>query len=340
MPEYSQKEQVAIVEKAFLLETAIKMEKDVLAKLKGLEFKRFPIYEEVFYSPKPSIPKKKQAVLAIPDPPTADYSFGTFLKEKPYHIVLWLLFLPLIGYSVYAHSNEKKRLDHELATSPEYEKTVALAKQEAADKQAAYDEEYELALEKYNSETLPAYEEQERVNHEKHAEMKKEYIQEKRAWEKQRAECISLLESDLSANTSELSNLYNTTQLISVHYREIPLLEWLYDDMRSSDHDIRYATELLDRDRQRIVTVEAGARTTNAISRLAKQLEYDLGDIKALQGVQISSLRSIDSTLFSIDDKMDKAIFWEKANAGIGAYNAKGVHDIKESLADLGKRAR
>ena len=229
-------------------------------------------------------------------------------------------------------SQEKKRKNQELANSPEYLQSVASAQRRAADEraqadlrtqteQAQLDAQYEAELERYNSVLLPSYEKARKDNEAEYAEMRIEYEQDKAEWDEKRLEAIAALEDDITANKAALAELYDTTGIISMHYREIPILEWLYDDMRSSDHDIRYATELLDRDRQRIATIEAGARTTDAIDRLRDEVHRDVGKVMMLQGVQIQGLRNLEAVsediLYTTEDiytSSKKILFHQRVN--------------------------
>lgn len=229
-------------------------------------------------------------------------------------------------------SQEKKRKNQELANSPEYLQSVASAQRRAADErtqadlrtqteQVRLDAQYEAELERYNSVLLPSYEKARKDNEAEYAAMRVEYEQDKAEWDEKRLEAIAALEDDMAANKAALAELYDTTGIISMHYREIPILEWLYDDMRTSDHDIRYATELLDRDRQRIATIEAGARTTDAIDRLRDEVHQDVGKVMMLQGVQIQGLRNLEAIsediLYTTEDiytSSKKILFHQRVN--------------------------
>ncbi len=77
-----------------------------------------------------------------------------------------------------------------------------------------------------------------------------------------------MLEEELRVNIYTLEALYESIRIISLTYRKLEILRWLYDDMSTSDHDIRYATELLDRDRQREVTLRAGLLVKRAVDEM------------------------------------------------------------------------
>jgi hypothetical protein len=77
---------------------------------------------------------------------------------------------------------------------------------------------------------------------------------------------------EIRLNKEALDELYANTKIVSLTYRALWILSWLYNDMSTSDHDIRYATELLDRDRQRLATQEAG----NIVRKSVGQVEQTM----------------------------------------------------------------
>lgn len=125
--------------------------------------------------------------------------------------------------------------------------------------------------------------------------MQREYSADKEQWKEDREKALAELNSDIAANEAALEDLYQTSKLVSLHYRELWILQWLYDDMRTSDHDIRYATELLDRDRQRIATANAAEKNKEALDEFRKQARQDAQTIKELLSVQIQGLQSLDA---------------------------------------------
>ena len=353
MAELTHKEQVEVVRKALALETAIKVERANVELIKSQQFDRLPLYTDLFNEAPPSEPRRRlceaptpiEAV--VPEPPKTNYSMTEHLKANPLWAILLITALifsfvdsvfgmglgllsgiawiaSVIGF-FRSFLSEKKRRNQELASSPEYLNAVALAQQEAANaqaqaelqaqqEQARLDAEYEAAVEHYHDVLLPAYEQTRAENQTEYNEILQEYSLDKRAWESKRQEAIAALERDMAANQAALEKLYDSSKIISLHYREIPILEWLYDDMRTSDHDIRYATELLDRDRQRIATEEAGARTVRAVDRLR-------GDVTFLQGVQIQGLRNLEAVagdiLYTTEDiytSSKKMLFHQRVN--------------------------
>lgn len=295
MSEYNQKQQTEIVRDAMTLTTAIQIEQEELSRLKGEKFKSTPT------APTREILKPTKIEPEIPDPPKTDYSYSKFLSDTLKHIKKYIiiagvaiiilsiivtiinkslnsgnavgnaffitgllgLIFPAAGIlliaSFFIYFKKKKELNEQLAHSPEYLKAVENAKKIAEEKQkninaevnkkqAEIDAKYKSDLEHYNTTTIP------------------NYNKEKTNWNKIHNEKIKILEEDLNLNKETLSELYDTTRLISLTYRELWILRWIYDDMRSSDHDVRYATELLDRDRQRLVTEQSGRMIRESIN--------------------------------------------------------------------------
>ena len=372
MTEFAHEEQVEIVRKAFVLETAIAVERAESELVRGQEFERFPAYGSVFAERPPSKPRRatcqapEPIEAAIPQPPRTAYGMADHLKGQPLWIALLAasvilsiaalrgafgvsivgLLLSLVSTLSFpawcigfarSLSRERKRRNEDLANSPEYLQSVALANQQAAgmraeaeqrarQEQARLDAQYEADLKHYNEVLLPSYEQTVADNKREYEEMKAEYARDKAEWESRRGEVLAMLERDIAENEASLDELYESSGIISLHYRQIPLLQWLYDDMRTSDHDIRYATELLDRDRQRIVTEEAGARTVSAIDRLQEQVHADAAGIMQLQGVQVRGLQNLEAVasdiLYTTEDiytSGKKILFHQRVNtADIG----------------------
>ena len=305
MSEYNQKQQTEIVRDAMTLTTAIQIEQEELSRLKGEKFKSTPtaptreILKPTKIEPEiPDPPKtdysyskflsdtlkriKKYIIIAgvaiiilsiivtiINKSLNSENAVGNaFYSENAVGNAFFItgilgLIFPAAGIllivSVFMYFKKKKELNEQLAHSPEYLKAVANAKKFAEEKQkninaeiekkqTEIDSKYKSDLEHYNTTTIS------------------NYNKEKTNWNKIHNEKIKILEEDLNLNKETLSELYDTTRLISLTYRELWILRWIYDDMRSSDHDVRYATELLDRDRQRLVTEQSGRMIRESIN--------------------------------------------------------------------------
>ncbi len=287
MSKFTQTEETMIVKNAMELTATIKLEEKELRNIKSETFR---------CSPKPPerrvLSKPKNIQPQYPPKPKTTYSYTDYLKDifdkykknilfagiiaiiiivgvfliEPIYIVMILFCSPLLVFSVLVAScctyyTKRNTLNQELSKSPEYLQAVENAKKDAEEQQNALikkiqqeqeklDAEYEDKKRHYEDVTIP------------------EYNKELHTWKMIQEKKITFLEEELQCNNEALNNLYDASKLISLTYRELWILKWLYDDMSTSDHDIRYATELLDRDRQRLATEESGRYTANAIKTM------------------------------------------------------------------------
>lgn len=269
MSKYTQQEETEIVRDAMRLTTAIQIENEELDKQKSASFKQMPA------APFRKILDIPQIKAQIPAPPKSNYSYSNYLSEtvgknttEIIKIVLlaWITCGIYLWYFLYTsyfknYKKIKQEMDQQLAQNEEYLRTVEDIKKKASEEQqrinqdiarqqAEIDAKYKSDLEHYNTVVVPNY--------------KKELLN----WENIQTKKIAMLEEDLKINQDTLEELYDTTKLISLTYRKLWILRWLYDDMRTSDHDIRYATELLDRDRQRIATEQSGRMVRESINSM------------------------------------------------------------------------
>lgn len=277
MSNYTQEQQTSIVHDAMKITSAIQEEKHEIEELRKERFRSKPpepIRTVVSVTtvqpkipPRPVSNFKYKDVAAKPAAIIAAIWFTLIVITSKLNsifleVLLFMMFVPGISsflvLSYKSYSKKKKQLDDELASSPEYlaevERAVTDAArrqneliQVAAQRQKELDSKYQSQLEYYQTVELPEYE------------------RSLRDWNQVHSLKLNVIEDDLHCNIEALQNLYDTTKLISVHYRELWILRWLYDDMRSSDHDLRYATELLDRDRQRLATEQAGKMIREAM---------------------------------------------------------------------------
>ncbi|MCI9448923.1 MAG: hypothetical protein HFE30_01555 [Clostridiales bacterium] len=300
MNEYTQEQETEIVRDAMTLTTAIKIGEEELQKQRGEKFRPKPPapIREIL-----EIPKIKAQ---IPLPPKAKYSYSDFLKDLLKNkfvliptvvailicfiwelklfsfvdgagIIMFIIsvvcFAPFVLIGTYfLYKLKVDTLNQRLARSPEYLKAVENAKQVAKEKQQKVNEEipkkqaeidarYEADLEHYNTVTVPTYN------------------KERDTWNEKQAKKINALEEELSLNKEILESLYDTTRKISITYRELWILRWLYDDMSSSDHDIRYATDLLDKNRQRLATEQSGRMVKDAVNEMHASMIAGFNDV-------------------------------------------------------------
>lgn len=148
--------------------------------------------------------------------------------------------------------NEDNRLDEEFAREQQiYDEEYKL-------EQEKYDEEYRIEKEKYDNVTIP------------------EYNSEKALWEFRNEKNIEIITEDMILNKQALDTLYNETKLISVHFRELETLIWIYNDMTSSDHDIVYSTDLFYKDKFANKLDEINQTIRNQVGMLRKDMNNRL----------------------------------------------------------------
>lgn len=287
---YTQQQETEIVRDAMKLMVAIKNEEEELIHLRNERFRPCP-------------PPPKEKLLSGPDKITVDYppkpqtsySFNDYFYKSAFKdqklkiiigvaIIVFLIVISIIlgvNESLFSttmaaltvmvaigmiiaflvscsvkYRRRRNAMNAELEKDEDYQKARKAAENFAAAKQLEADRAYENAKAKaktefdhamtvYNTQTVPAYE--------------KAYAD----WRDLQDKKIRALDVDLKENTELLNCLYNTTRIISSTYRTIPILAWLYEDMSTSDHDIRYATELLDRNRQLVATMNVNQSINN-----------------------------------------------------------------------------
>ncbi len=195
-------------------------------------------------------------------------------------IVILTFILPIITVIKRSKQNNADWVEAEKALNEQYaSEDRAQYEQKLAESQIKYDEEMEYynnvlmpkyaeELERYNSITIPEYEQEVAHRKEQHERAVQEYQEGKKTWLNQQNGMIEWLKGDINYNKVTLEELYEETNIISVYYRELWILRWLYNDMSSSDHDIRYATELLDRDRQRRATEQSAQMVREAVNEM------------------------------------------------------------------------
>ena len=348
-----------------LLETAIAIEKVDLADLKSEVFDRFPDYETVFQDKRPIAPQRETCTVAkvddlpIPKPPKCDYTLKQHCIKQPYWVVMLLIGFILLGIGSFdyfylglllfavgmcelpvTYFRKKRELNKELAESPQYLTLVdatkmknlqlrEAAEKEAKEKQIVLDKKYEKDLAHYNSVVIPSYEATVADHKHEYEKMQEEYSRDKAEWEENKAKTVALLSEDISAKKESLAKLYDETKILSIHYREIPLLEWLYDDMRTSDHDIRYATELLDRNRQRVIQEEGVDRVHNCINMLKDETKNQHMEMLGALGVIAGTVQGVESSLLEANAALGYIYDVNKKTLGHARVNT-GYIAVKE----------
>lgn len=236
--------------------------------------------------------------------------------------------------------------DAEYQTKVNREAAEKQAKQEAIERQRKYDLEYDHNYAQWMQDVREFDLKLDKISKER-----EEWHIRKAHWESEQESRIAAVKQDIQYKIDALNNLYDITRQISVTYRELWILEWLYNDMDSSDHDIRYATELLDRDRQRCATENVGIRVQAAIEAATKVIHSDLAGLTAhvdrntdaiLQGNAIQAAQNdIAMASFDVLDEIANNTAQTNKSIGtntlVGALQRWGINkNLKEINAKLG----
>lgn len=279
MSKFTQNEETEIVKSARDITATIEFEERELKRLKSERFKE---------PPKPPVrkilEKAKKVEPEYPQKPKTTYKYSEYFKEKVMKyslparilrgIVLvllalsgigYLIILVLFGFSYKNYIQKKKEMNNQLANSREYLQAVENAEKTAQKKQKELEEKIRLEQEKIDKEYATQKQQYESV-------ILPQYNDALNLWNANQERKIAIIEEEIRLNKEALDELYANTKIVSLTYRALWILSWLYNDMSTSDHDIRYATELLDRDRQRLATQEAG----NIVRKSVGQVEQTM----------------------------------------------------------------
>jgi len=279
MSKFTQNEETEIVKSARDITATIEYEEREVKRLKSESFSE---------PPEPPVrkilEKAKKVEPEYPEKPKTTYKYSEYFKEKVMKyslparilrgIVLvllalsgigYLIILVLFGFSYKNYIQKKKEMNNQLANSKEYLQAVENAEKTAQKKQKELEEKIRLEQEKMDKEYATQKQQYESV-------ILPQYNDALNLWNANQERKIAIIEEEIRLNKEALDELYANTKIVSLTYRALWILSWLYNDMSTSDHDIRYATELLDRDRQRLATQEAG----NIVRKSVGQVEQTM----------------------------------------------------------------
>lgn len=255
MSNYTQKQETEIVRDAMMLTAAIRIGEEELENQREKVFKL-----------KPSAPKHKkleipEVKVQMPPEPTTSYSFTDFMKENTLYIVFSVVFWPFLIYAFVQYSKKKNEILKQLKQGPDYQKALKEAKEKAeaeqlkinseiAKQQAEIDKQYDSDLNNYNSVIIPTYN------------------QEYEAWKIAKKMKIEFIEEEVNFNKETLDALYSSTRLISNRYRNFGVLQWLYDELSSSDITFERAVDLYENENTRNTIKNVGSKVTGAINSM------------------------------------------------------------------------
>ena len=79
---------------------------------------------------------------------------------------------------------------------------------------------------------------------------------------------IEMLDEEVQFNKDTLEALYASTQLISNRYRNFVILQWLYDELSTSDITYERAVDLYNEESLKNTVINASGRVTGAINSM------------------------------------------------------------------------
>ncbi len=222
--------------------------------------------------------------------------------DKVKAIVPTLVFWPWILIYYFGIYKKEKLADEErIRNSDEYKAQCAALDLEFDKQQESENKKYKEAKKIFDTETMPKYQ------------------QELKEWtDKHNAE-INDNKRKLSNAESELSSLYNNTNIIPMQYRDIPALQYIYDMISSSDYDVKEAIESYDKKVQRDLDIHKINE-----QQIANQLAYEQNQLAYEQNALIDEQNYI----------ADKARKQANAAAFVGAVQR---HNTNKSLKKLRK---
>ena len=216
--------------------------------------------QEQFAKSMPQAPTCKQAKYQEP-PINHNVQINKLLMFLPMLVfIVW----PLIYY-FYIYENEKKKAVERIRNSEWYRQQCALAKSEADRQQQAYNAEYSVAKNYYDTTVLPQFK----------AELKQ--------WQDRHEKVIAAAEQELAQCENELTEIYQNSRMIPMQYQNSYALQHIYDTVSSSDYDIKQAIESFEKYEQRRLNEELIKQQRAANDLAAEQLyqQQEANDLRA-----------------------------------------------------------
>ena len=130
------------------------------------------------------------------------------------------------------YKRQKNAKIEEIRNSEEYQQLRTAARETADQQQNTFDEDYARAKAEYENITLPKYE------------------KDRSAWEQEHQSIIKKYEQELVRAEKELETHYDETRIVPVHYRNIDALQYIYDQVSTSNCNVQQAIESFDRNEQ------------------------------------------------------------------------------------------
>ncbi len=179
-------------------------------------------------------------------------------------LVPCIIFWPWIFIYYFAIYRKEQKEDIErIRNSAEYKAQCAKLDEEYDRQQEALNQKYNAEKHIYETETLP------------------KYNQALNEWKQQQAQKINKLTEELSAAKTELESIYNETKIVPMQYRKIPVLQYVYDLMSTSDYEIKEAIDLYERNEQKKIDKARlyEQQKANALADEQNDLLYEQNEI-------------------------------------------------------------
>lgn len=179
-------------------------------------------------------------------------------------LVPCIIFWPWIFIYYFAIYRKEQKEDIErIRNSAEYKAECAKLDEEYDKQQEAMNQKYNNEKHIYDTETLP------------------KYNQALNEWKQQQTQKINKLTEELSAAKAELESIYNETKIVPVQYRKIPVLQYIYDLMSTSDYEIKEAIDLYERNEQKKIDKARlyEQQKANALADEQNDLLYEQNEI-------------------------------------------------------------
>ena len=254
--------------------------------------------QERFAKAMPQAPVCKQAHYVDP-PIDPEVKFSWLLMLLP---ALIFIFWPIIYYIIY--DNQKKSASERIRNSDEYKQKCAAIKSEADRQQQAYNAEYSVAKNHYETVILPQYQ----------AELKQ--------WQDRKDNVIKAAEQELAICKKELEELYQNSHMIPLQYQNSYALQYIYNVVSTSDYDLKQAIESFDKYEQRRLDQE-----------LIRQ-QQAANDLAAEQIMQQQEANDLAAEANDIADRARREAKWASA------VNAVQQHNLNKTVKKYTQRKK
>lgn len=327
MSNFSHEEELQIVKDAMSLTAAIQLGEQALDQLSAERFLEKPPVRPSKPNPPSEPcrpPRVRGKVLEVPNVPVnlppepkckitfSDYFNQNLVLNLILCFATYFIYLPFVLYRWYNYKTEQ---DAMLKKSPEYLAAVQAAKEyaraeqekvdaeiaeqqkiidaEVVEKQAKQDKDHVESLKHYHDVVLPEYENgplkvYNEVTIPNYIDVLVPAYQKRRDdWTIAHKLKLQMTEEQVQFNKETLEELYSETMLISLRYRKLSILQWLYNELSTSNITFERAVDLFDnyaRDAKIDIAgdkaLQGGRYVSSAIENACSDLVYTMMNIR------------------------------------------------------------